>query len=101
MLAVSLNYSLDDFLVTRMLLSGIPLDESYLHYSLSDILNKEKKNLLGGRLPLPESYYLMGTVDPTGTLQSDEVCIVLYVRLFHTFYFILFFSVMKWLTSLK
>ncbi|KAK1592184.1 hypothetical protein Q3G72_020916 [Acer saccharum] len=77
-LKVSLNYGgMDDFIATRMILSGIPLDESYLQYRLSILMNEEKKSLLGGKLPVPESYYLMGTVDPTGTLKSDEVCIVL------------------------
>ncbi|KAI9192350.1 hypothetical protein LWI28_021583 [Acer negundo] len=74
----SLNYGgMDDFIATRMILSGIPLDESYLQYHLSILMNEEKKSLQGGKLPVPESYYLMGTVDPTGTLKSDEVCIVL------------------------
>ncbi|KAK0572519.1 hypothetical protein LWI29_032755 [Acer saccharum] len=81
-LKVSLNYGgMDDFIATRMILSGIPLDESYLQYCLSILMNilmnKEKENLQRGKLPVPESYYLMGTVDPTGTLKSDEVCIVL------------------------
>ncbi|TXG61454.1 hypothetical protein EZV62_012817 [Acer yangbiense] len=77
-LKVSLNYGgMDDFIATRMILSGIPLDESYLQYRLSILMNEEKKSLQGGKLHVPESYYLMGTVDPTGTLKSDEVCIVL------------------------
>ncbi|KAK2650448.1 hypothetical protein Ddye_017937 [Dipteronia dyeriana] len=77
-LKVSLNYGgMDDFIATRMILSGIPLHESYLQLRLFILMNEEKKSLQGGKLPVPESYYLMGTVDPTGTLKSDEVCIVL------------------------
>ncbi|KAL5771145.1 hypothetical protein ACOSP7_015299 [Xanthoceras sorbifolium] len=77
-LKVSLNYGgMDDFIATRMILSGISLEESYLQYRLAILMNEEKKSLRGGKLPVPESYYLMGTVDPTGILKSDEVCIVL------------------------
>lgn len=74
---------MDDFLVARMILSGIPLDESYLQYRLSMLLREEKKSLKSGRLHVPDCYYLMGTADPTGTLESDEVCIILYVLHMH------------------
>ncbi|XP_022732295.1 probable RNA-dependent RNA polymerase 3 isoform X2 [Durio zibethinus] len=63
--------------VSAMILSGIPLDESYLQHRMSIMLNEERKGLLGGKLPITESYYLMGTVDPSGVLESDEVCIIL------------------------
>ncbi|XP_031256497.1 probable RNA-dependent RNA polymerase 5 [Pistacia vera] len=77
-LKVSLNYGgMDEFIVARMILSGICLDEPYLKYRLSILLKEEKKGLQGGKLPVTESYYLMGTVDPTGILKSDEVCIIL------------------------
>lgn len=77
-LRVSINNGdMDDFLVARMILSGIPLDESYLQYRLSMLLREEKKSLKSGRLHVPDCYYLMGTADPTGTLESDEVCIIL------------------------
>lgn len=79
-LAVSINNGeMDDFLVARMILAGIPLDESYLQYRLSVLLKEEKKSLKSGRLHVPECYYLMGTVDPTFTLESGEVCVILYV----------------------
>ncbi|XP_023915657.2 LOW QUALITY PROTEIN: probable RNA-dependent RNA polymerase 5 [Quercus suber] len=77
-LRVSVNHGeIDDFNVARMILSGIPLDESYLQYRLSILMKEEKKSLKGGKLHVPECYYLMGTVDPTGLLESDEVCVIL------------------------
>ncbi|KAL4034661.1 hypothetical protein IC575_003325 [Cucumis melo] len=77
-LRVSINNGeMDDFLVARMILAGIPLDESYLQYRLSVLLKEEKKSLKSGRLHVPECYYLMGTVDPTCTLESGEVCVIL------------------------
>lgn len=69
----------NNFTVARMILSGIPLEEPYLQYRLSILMKEEKKSLKGGKLHIPECYYLMGTTDPTGKLESDEVCIVLYV----------------------
>lgn len=75
---VSLNRgSMDDLNAAKMILSGIPLDESYLQHRLSIMMNEERKGLLGGKLPIADSYYLMGTVDPSGVLESDEVCIIL------------------------
>ncbi|XP_023006718.1 probable RNA-dependent RNA polymerase 5 isoform X2 [Cucurbita maxima] len=77
-LRVSINNGdMDDFLVARMILSGIPLDESYLQYRLSMLLREEKKSLRSGRLHVPDCYYLMGTADPTCTLESNEVCVIL------------------------
>ncbi|XP_050269513.1 probable RNA-dependent RNA polymerase 5 [Quercus robur] len=77
-LRVSVNHGeMDDFSVARMILSGIPLDESYLQHRLSILMKEEKKSLKGGKLHVPECYYLMGTVDPTGLLESDEVCVIL------------------------
>ncbi|KAL5572577.1 hypothetical protein UlMin_022174 [Ulmus minor] len=78
-LRVSNNYGHmdDDFTAARMILSGIPLEESYLQYRLSILMKEERKGLRGGKLYVPECYYLMGTADPTGKLEKDEVCIVL------------------------
>ncbi|KAL9440712.1 hypothetical protein AB3S75_019390 [Citrus x aurantiifolia] len=78
-LKVSFNYGgMDyDFTSARMILSGISLDEPYLQHRLSILMKEEKKNLQAGKLPVTESYYLMGTVDPTGILKSNEVCIIL------------------------
>ncbi|KAH9762555.1 putative RNA-dependent RNA polymerase 3 [Citrus sinensis] len=77
--AVSFNYGgMDyDFTSARMILSGISLDEPYLQHRLSILMKEEKKSLQAGKLPVTESYYLMGTVDPTGILKSNEVCIIL------------------------
>ncbi|KAB1214810.1 putative RNA-dependent RNA polymerase 5 [Morella rubra] len=62
--------------VARMILSGIPLDESFLQYRLSKLMDEEKKSLKSGKLHVPECFYLMGTADPTGVLESDEVCVI-------------------------
>ncbi|KAK2982311.1 hypothetical protein RJ640_027408 [Escallonia rubra] len=76
---VALNHGAidDDFTTTRMILAGIPLDEPGLRYRLSHLAKEERKGLKGGRLPISESFYLMGTTDPTGVLNSDEVCVIL------------------------
>ncbi|KAK8696984.1 hypothetical protein V6N13_113150 [Hibiscus sabdariffa] len=77
-LKVALNRGgMDELGVAKMILSGIPLDESFLQYRMSIMLNEDRKNLLGGKLPITESYYLMGTVDPSKTLKSGEVSIIL------------------------
>jgi RNA-dependent RNA polymerase len=70
---------LDDFSAARMILSGIPLEESFLQHRLSILMKEEQKSPGGGKLPVPECYYSMGTADPTGILESDEVCVILYV----------------------
>ncbi|KAF7147894.1 hypothetical protein RHSIM_Rhsim03G0237700 [Rhododendron simsii] len=67
----------DDFTVARMILSGVPLNEPYLQHRLSFFAKEERKALKGGRLPIRESFYLMGTADPTGILESHEVCVIL------------------------
>ncbi|XP_030488896.2 probable RNA-dependent RNA polymerase 5 isoform X4 [Cannabis sativa] len=78
-LKVGINYgNMDnDFTIARMILAGIPLEEPYLQYRLSILMKEEKKSLKGGKLYIPECCYLMGTADPTGKLESDEVCVVL------------------------
>ena len=62
-----------------MISFGIPLEESYLRYRLSVLMKEENNSLRKGRLYIPDSYNLMGTADPTGTLKEDEVCVILYV----------------------
>ncbi|XP_072964197.1 probable RNA-dependent RNA polymerase 3 isoform X2 [Typha angustifolia] len=77
-LRVALNYAdMDDSLAARMILCGIPLNEPYLKSRLSVMMQEEKKGLMGGKVPVSECYYLMGTTDPTGTLKPNEVCIIL------------------------
>lgn len=78
---------MDDYSVARMILSGIPLDESFLQYRLSKLMDEQKKSLKSGKLHVPECFYLMGTADPTGVLESDEVCVILYVYLLTSFTF--------------
>nr|TKS00089.1 putative RNA-dependent RNA polymerase 5 [Populus alba] len=77
-LRVALNYGdMDDNIVATMIGCGIPLEEPFLQHRLSILMKEEKKSLRGGKIPVPESYYLMGTADPTGLLESNEVCIIL------------------------
>ncbi|KAL6984746.1 RNA-directed RNA polymerase [Sarracenia purpurea var. burkii] len=80
-LKVALNYGEidDDFNSARMILAGFPLNEPFLQYRLSVLAKEERKGLRGGKLPISDSFYLMGTADPTGSLNSDEVCVILYV----------------------
>ncbi|KAL5572573.1 hypothetical protein UlMin_022170 [Ulmus minor] len=67
----------DDSTLARMIACGIPLEEPYLQCCLSILMKEEKKALRGGRILVPDSYYLMGTADPTGKLEKDEVCVIL------------------------
>ncbi|CAH8355022.1 unnamed protein product [Eruca vesicaria subsp. sativa] len=77
-LKAALNYGdMDDNNAAQMILAGIPLEEPHLKDHLSILMSTEKNDLKAGRLPVSESYYLMGTVDPTGELKKDEVCVVL------------------------
>ncbi|XP_010532294.1 PREDICTED: probable RNA-dependent RNA polymerase 5 isoform X2 [Tarenaya hassleriana] len=77
-LKVALNYAdMDDYNAVDMITAGIPLEEPFLKHHLSILLKTERKDLKAGKLPVAESYYLMGTVDPTGMLEKDEVCVIL------------------------
>lgn len=62
-----------------MIASGIPLDEPFLQLRLTEIAKEEMKSLKGGKLPVTGSFYLMGTADPTHSLRTGEVCVMLYV----------------------
>jgi RNA-dependent RNA polymerase len=77
---VAFNHAdLDDSMSARMILSGIqPEDEAYLQSQLALMAKVERKGLKEGRIPIDDTYYLMGTTDPTGTLKWDQVCIILY-----------------------
>ncbi|XP_027065193.2 probable RNA-dependent RNA polymerase 5 isoform X1 [Coffea arabica] len=61
----------------RLLLAGIPLNEPHLQKRLSELANNERTLLKEGKIPISESFYLMGTADPTGLLKENEVCVVL------------------------
>ncbi|KAL2238146.1 UNVERIFIED_CONTAM: putative RNA-dependent RNA polymerase 5 [Sesamum indicum] len=61
----------------RMISSGIPLSEPYLQHCLSSLESGEKIKLKQGKIPVSESFYLMGTADPTGVLKNHEVCVIL------------------------
>ncbi|KAG7641367.1 RNA-dependent RNA polymerase eukaryotic-type [Arabidopsis suecica] len=77
-LNAALTYGeMDDQNAAQMILVGIPLDEPHLKNYLSILLKTEKNDLKAGKLPVTESYYIMGTVDPTGELKEDEVCVIL------------------------
>ncbi|KAK4765087.1 hypothetical protein SAY86_026177 [Trapa natans] len=77
-LKVAINHGdMDKLNSARMILCGIPLVESYLQSHLSILVKEETKSLRGGRIPIADSYYLMGTADPTGSLKPDEVCIII------------------------
>jgi RNA-dependent RNA polymerase len=66
-----------DHLLTMMLYSKIPLDEPFLRYRLAIIIGEENKGLQEGKIPISDTYYLMGTSDPTGTLGPNQVCVIL------------------------
>ncbi|XP_044347912.1 probable RNA-dependent RNA polymerase 3 [Triticum aestivum] len=77
-LEVAYNHAnLDDSMSARMILSGIqPEDDAYLQYQLAFMTREEREGIKLGRIPIEESYYLMGTSDPTGTLKPNEVCVI-------------------------
>ncbi|KAG5087469.1 hypothetical protein AAZX31_01G008500 [Glycine max] len=66
----------DEYNAAEMILCGIPLDEPFLKHHLSRFAREEKKKLRGGKLYMPDCFYLMGTVDPTGHLKKNQVCII-------------------------
>ncbi|OAY84361.1 putative RNA-dependent RNA polymerase 3 [Ananas comosus] len=67
----------DDHITERMISSGVPLSEPFLQHRLSIFMAEQMKGLKGGKIPVDECYYLMGTADPTGTLKPNEVCVIL------------------------
>ncbi|KAJ0680708.1 putative RNA-directed RNA polymerase [Helianthus annuus] len=67
----------DSGICIEMFGARIPLTEPFFQYRLSQLAKQERKRLGEGKIPLTESFYLMGTTDPTGTLNSDEVCVIL------------------------
>ncbi|CAI9759010.1 unnamed protein product [Fraxinus pennsylvanica] len=67
----------EGFMAQRMLSSGIPLYEPYLQQCLSRLVKDDKAKLKTGRIPISESFYVMGTADPTGRLNNDQVCVIL------------------------
>ncbi|KAH0860113.1 hypothetical protein HID58_088374 [Brassica napus] len=67
----------DQVFALRMIMLGIPLDEPHLKDQLSILLKTQRNDLKAGKLLVTESYYLLGTVDPTGKLKQNEVCVIL------------------------
>ncbi|MED6125806.1 hypothetical protein PIB30_072109 [Stylosanthes scabra] len=73
----ALNHGdLDDYTALHMILCGIPIEEPYVQRRLSIIAKEEMKRLKGGKIYIPDSFYLMGTVDPTGKLERNQVCVI-------------------------
>ncbi|KAI3960303.1 hypothetical protein MKW98_017027 [Papaver atlanticum] len=60
-----------------MILSGIPISEPHLQNRLAVLMREDFKRLKEGKLPINESYNLMGTADPTGILNAVQVCDIL------------------------
>ncbi|CAN4094415.1 unnamed protein product [Withania somnifera] len=67
----------DASIATNMIMAGVPLTEPYLWCCLSSLEKEERNGLKGGRLPISDTFYLMGTADPTDTLNPHEVCVIL------------------------
>ncbi|KAK1421861.1 hypothetical protein QVD17_24543 [Tagetes erecta] len=67
----------DSGICMEMFGAQIPLTEPFFQHRLSQLAKEERKGLGEGKIPLTESFYLKGTTDPTGTLNPDEVCVVL------------------------
>ncbi|KAM2419892.1 hypothetical protein EV1_026137 [Malus domestica] len=67
----------DDYNTFKMISSDIPLEESYLQHRLSFLKKEENISLKRGKISSPQSYMLMGTTDPTGILEKDQVCVLL------------------------
>lgn len=67
----------DASIATSMIMAGVPLTEPYLWCCLSSLAKEERNGLKGGRLPISDTFYLMGTADPTDTLNPNEVCVIL------------------------
>ncbi|KAH9301359.1 hypothetical protein KI387_012942, partial [Taxus chinensis] len=67
----------ENHVALRMLACGIPLNEPLLQYQLKQYMLEEIKKFKEGKIPIDESFYLMGTADPTGQLKSNEVCVLL------------------------
>ncbi|KAL8138278.1 hypothetical protein V2J09_004279 [Rumex salicifolius] len=55
---------------------SIPLDKSYIQWKLPILGKVALMGLKQGKLPIQGSFYVMGTVDPTGSLNSNEACII-------------------------
>lgn len=68
---------MDDLISARMILAGIqPEDEAFLQYQLDIMTKEERKGFQQGKIPIDDCCTLMGTTDPTGTLKSDQVCVI-------------------------
>uniref|UniRef100_A0A0E0JF82 RNA-dependent RNA polymerase n=1 Tax=Oryza punctata TaxID=4537 RepID=A0A0E0JF82_ORYPU len=77
-LNIAFNYAdMEDSMPARMILSGIPLEESYLQSRLAFMSLLERKGIRKGKIRIDDCYYLMGTADPTGKLGPNEVCVIL------------------------
>ncbi|PHT73407.1 Mediator of RNA polymerase II transcription subunit 20a [Capsicum annuum] len=67
----------DASIATSMIMAGVPLTEPYLWCYLSSLAKEERNGLESGRLPISDTFYLMGTSRLTDTLNPQEVFVVL------------------------
>eukprot|EP01018_Ginkgo_biloba_P002643 Gb_32086 [translate_table: standard] len=67
----------EDDVALRMVSCGIPLDEPYLQHRFKVFMGEEIKKLKEGKVYIDDTFYLMGTADPTGKLKPNQVCVIL------------------------
>ncbi|KAH7441374.1 hypothetical protein KP509_03G035200 [Ceratopteris richardii] len=76
--AISAMYSdMGDVCALRMLLANIPMDEPFLRKTLLDMTKSKLLDLSRGRVTIPDTYNFMGSADPTGRLERNQVVILL------------------------
>lgn len=68
---------MDNSISAQMILSGISIEEPYLQSRLEIMAKEEMRGLRHGKIPIDDSFFLMGTTDPTGSLKSNEVYVIL------------------------
>ncbi|CAM6081635.1 unnamed protein product [Calypogeia fissa] len=64
-------------LARRMLLAGIPPKEPFLQKTIMELRKDLLQDYRKGKVPLPDSCYLYGTADPSGTLEPNQVAITM------------------------
>lgn len=58
-----------------MIKVGIPLEEPALQINLRILTRNKMKYFAKGKVPLDDTFYLIGTADPSSTLKPAEVVI--------------------------
>lgn len=60
-----------------MLLSGLePSKEPFLQKVISEMVKCDLQKYSLGKVPVPDTAYLMGCADPTGLLEKNQVAIL-------------------------